>query len=317
MIINKYFDFKNIYLIKPINIYKSTIYINFKIKTDMGKEPVLIQTPKLFIPFGINKYKFSTNLECSLLLQEPVDQFKQFYMSIKKLDKIIEKMKIKNKIIRGKQFISCIKPAVDIFPERILLNINNESTIFDINKQTISIDNITNKIYGKFIIHLSHIWVNETSYGYNLELVQAMIDPKVYIKEFAFIEETINNQYDKYNKYRKMLSVGVPKEAVKKKLELDGLDPNLIENINNQYDKYNKYRKMLSVGVPKEAVKISKLNSGINLSKNLLLDLKKNIKLKKVENELTNNKKNEDPRIPSLDLISSALANLKKINIKD
>ena len=57
MIINKSIDFKNIYLLKPINISKNTIYINFKIKTELGKEAVLIQTPRLFIPFGINKYK--------------------------------------------------------------------------------------------------------------------------------------------------------------------------------------------------------------------------------------------------------------------
>jgi hypothetical protein len=301
MIINKSIDFKNIYLLKPINISKNTIYINFKIKTDMGKEPVLIQTPKLFIPFGINKYKFSTNLETSLLIQEPAKQFKDFYISIKKLDKIIEKMKIKNKIIMGKQFISCIKPAVDIFPERILLNINNESSIFDLNKNQINIDQITKKIYGKFIIHLSHIWINESSYGYNLEVIQGMIDPKVIIKEFAFIDD--EEPIDKYEKYRKMLSVGVPKEAVKKKIELDGLDPKCIENKSN-----------IVTLAPPPPPPIPNLNHNIGFSKNLLSDLAKNIKLKKVQVKHVEKKKEEDARVPSLDQISSALANLKKIN---
>lgn len=299
MIINKSIDFKNIYLLKPFNISKNTIYINFKIKSELGKEPVLIQTPKLFIPFGVNKYKFSTNLEASLLLQEPAEQFKEFYKSIKKLDKIIEKMKIKNKIIRGKQFISCIKPSVDIFPERILLNINNESSIFDLNKNQLNIDQITKKIYGKFIIHLSHIWINESSYGYNLEVIQAMIDPKVIIKEFAFIDDD-DKPNDKYDKYHKMLSFGVPKEAVKKKIELDGLDPKGIDNIS-------------STPIPPPPP-IPKINTNIGFSKNLLMDITKSVKLKKVETIVKEKKKYEDPRIPSLDQISSALANLKKIN---
>ena len=298
MFINKSIDFKNIYLLKPINISKNTIYINFKIKTDIGKEPVLIQTPKLFIPFGINKYKFSTNLEASLLLQEPAEQFKEFYISIKKLDKIIEKMKIKNKIIRGKQFISCIKPAVDIFPERIIFNINNESSIYDLNKNQINIDHITKKIYGKFIIHLSHIWINDSSYGYNLEVIQAMIDPKVIIKEFSFIED--EEPADHYQKYKKMLSFGVPKEAVKKKIELDGLDPNVIDN-----------KGKAMVPPPPPPLPVSKLNQNIGFSKNLLLDINKSVKLKKIEIK-DKEKKYEDPRIPSLDQISSALANLKK-----
>lgn len=299
MIINKTIDFKSIYLLQPIQITQNSYHINFKIKTDNGKEPVLLQTPKLFIPFGLNKYKFNMNVETSLLIHEPKKEFKEFYISIKKLDRIVKKMKNKNSLLRDKQFVSCIKPEVDIFPERLIINVSNTTTVFDLNRNEIDINKISKKTSGKFILHLSNIWINQNSFGYNLEAIQTIIDPKLIIKEFSFIEEEPNNEY---NKYFKMLSFGVPKEAVIKKMELEGINPNVLD----------KKPIPSTLPPPPPLPKLLLGNNKSNLNKNLLLEIKKSVKLKKTE--LIKKDTFEDARIPSLDQISNALANLKKIN---
>ena len=101
-----------------------------------------------------------------------------------------------------------------------------------------------------------------------------------------------------------MISFGVQKEAVIEKIKLDGLDPNKF-NIKSNIQKQP----------PPPPPPIPKIDIGIGISKNLLLDIQKRKKLKKVEIKTNVKKKYEDPRIPSLDQISNALAKLKKINI--
>ena len=71
-------------------------------------------------------------------------------------------------------------------------------------------------------------------------------------------------QEDKYEKYRKMLKMGLPRQAVENKMIQDGIDPACLTSSSKaepqaeatkaeggQEDKYEKYRKMLKMGLPR------------------------------------------------------------------
>jgi hypothetical protein len=87
--------------------------------------------------------------------------------------------------------------------------------------------------------------------------------------------------HPKYEKYFKMLKVGLPKEVVKAKMTQEGLDPNQLDldpetlvSLKDDDDgekvpikshpKFEKYFKMLKVGLPKEAVKAKMVQEGVD-----------------------------------------------------
>lgn len=92
------------------------------------------------------------------------------------------------------------------------------------------------------------------------------------------------NEHPKYAKYFKMLKVGTPKEAVKMKMEQEGLDPAVIDLEPTQlipekekskddegekvpvgkHPRFEKFFKMIKMGIPPDAVKLKMKNEGLN-----------------------------------------------------
>eukprot|EP00977_Amphora_coffeiformis_P000258 scaffold77_cov162-Amphora_coffeaeformis.AAC.7 len=78
----------------------------------------------------------------------------------------------------------------------------------------------------------------------------------------------------KYEKYFKMLKMGMPKEVVKHAMTRDGQDPDLLDQDPNKPagiplkddPTYQKYFKMLRVGMPMEAVKHAMIRDGLDCS---------------------------------------------------
>lgn len=76
----------------------------------------------------------------------------------------------------------------------------------------------------------------------------------------------------KYEKYFKMMKVGMPKDVVKHAMQRDGLDPDLLDANPNQPaglplkedPKYGKYFKMLKIGIPMGQVKHALERDGLN-----------------------------------------------------
>jgi hypothetical protein len=115
-------------------------------------------------------------------------------------------------------------------------------------------------------------------------------DPKAAEAEEA--EDVAVSYHPKYGKYFRMLSVRLPKDAIKAKMEADGLDPDYLDKnpteliprgMNSDdmlsemprrtpamsvtfadHPQYGKFFKMLKVGLPKEAVKSKMTNEGLN-----------------------------------------------------
>ena len=169
---------------------------------------------------------------------------------------------------------------------------------------------------------------------FDINILQMRIDTPIYLKNYSFIDSKkvvsstdanennglISNSVNSVNsvgipeKYRKMMAMGIPKEAVYLRMDIDGV-PNPA----------SPKKKNVSNGVIKDITTISIVNninfkntkSAPNMSLN---DMLKNslgsVNLKKVTITKRSPNKYKTPgyNAPSLDEITNALKFLKKIN---
>ena len=221
-------------------IYKKPICIG----NNMYKYPIkylandlIIQSPIIFIPFGLSMYNNKTYLDISFV---NINSDKEMQLFKKTLDNInsnvIKKIKKKNKNLK---FNSSIKKSSNIYPDRFRLSIKDDILVFNENKQIIDFSYIQPKMYVKILIHPECIWNNEDSFGITWNVLQLKLYTKLILNTYSFIDdETSNNDNKykddpKYQKYFKMIKMGVPIDAIKHKMICDNLDPNILDSNSN------------------------------------------------------------------------------------
>lgn len=82
----------------------------------------------------------------------------------------------------------------------------------------------------RVIVRLDNVWITKYCYGLSFALHQVQVhDEGFYLSKsmFTITEEIFQDD----NKYKKMLKVGVPLQAVRTKMVLDGLDENTISRM--------------------------------------------------------------------------------------
>ena len=227
-----------------INIKKKLKYSEYctLIPIKYNNEDLIIQTPKMYIPFGEkfvynNKNKkyidisfqnidndnnikiFYDNL---FLIYNKINNFYKYYV-----DDIIKKYN-KNDLLR--------------------LKITKNILIYDQNKN--NINTIINNTYGSFIIHLYGLWLMNDTLYFHWELLQCKLDMPIYLSEYSFIDDIkpINKGKGKgkgkgippppppiNSKYDKMIKMGIPKDAVLQKMRLENnpkkINPQDLQNV--------------------------------------------------------------------------------------
>ena len=258
---------------------------NIKYILNQTKKQLVVQTPKLYIPFGIN-YNFKIkSLDLSLNDNIETNQFKNFILKLN--NKVINYLKKHN---LKQQFVPSIKKSKNNYPDRLRLNLFNDVKIYDDNKNIYT--GSLKKLYGKFLIHLNLIWCNNNFCGIQFDIMQMMVYPKLMFDDFKFIDDNNNAFSDKFEKYLKMKKNRVPIMAIKHKMTLDGIDNETIQTL--LFDKNTK----------KETSILSEINSKMNNLKTISKNdsINKNIPSKKINSA----------KVPSLDEIKNGLKNLKK-----
>lgn len=214
-----------------------------KLKNKDGTENFIIQTPTMFIPFGLEKCKFSNKeyIQGSFLNLNNFNDIPQFENFIRDIDTYI-KHKFKYSKYKDYTFRGSLKKN-EYYPSLLKFNlINKDILIFNEDNQKSLITDIKSKIYAKFIIQLSHIWTNDTSklfgINYNICQIKLFINMTHLPQTLEFIDDNdtkINlkstntiTYKEKYNKYFDMHKKGIPINAIKQKLILDNLDPSII-----------------------------------------------------------------------------------------
>jgi len=142
-------------------------------------DDLIIQTPLLYSPFGINtKYNC---IDLSIRNMKNDNLLCIFYNNLKKIIKNINK-KVKSEFT----IIDMFKTYNNSDDKILRIKTNNDFLIFDQNKN--KIQNIPNNSYGNYIIHLSGLWINKNNLFLKCNLLQAKINIPLFLKEYSFID---------------------------------------------------------------------------------------------------------------------------------
>ena len=200
---------------------------------------LIIQTPILYLPFGIYTCGNKSYINASFLNVSVDKEMAEYKAIIKQLNNKVIKFVSNIYKKENLSFVDSIKQSTELYPDRMRFNLQEDILIFSDQKKLLDFDYLKAKSYTKFLVSPVNIWLNETKYGITWQILQIKIYPQTILNTYSFIDEEselkqVNNvnkykSHPQYQKYFKMLSCGVPKDAVKHKMILDNLDPNVLD----------------------------------------------------------------------------------------
>ena len=185
MIINPYtINESKITLKKKINYLNKYIYPIY-----YNNNSFIIQSPIVFLPWGINKYN---SLDISLQYihnQESnisPDKLNNFSVMIYTIDSYFKKLHFFKKYY----FKSNIKKH-NSFPDIIRISYDKNNTkVYNQKKELIESKMINQKSFAKCIIQVSFIWINKDTYGIKWNISQLKLYTDIIYKpiEYSFID---------------------------------------------------------------------------------------------------------------------------------
>jgi len=256
-------------------------FIPIKCVYNDKKIPLIIQTPQMFVPYGIDPKKNTVCISFQNKENDPDTQ--KLLDDLNHIHDII-KSELKDKYNINHFF------KENIYCECMQLKISKTTHHFNSCKEKITEANCFS--YGSFITHLSGLWIQGKNVWFRWNLIQSRIDEMIEIPDFVIERKKINpippppplpSSFSSISKYHSMIKVGVPKEAVLQKMKNDGLTPQEVSSKND-----------------------------INEKKLITPEMLKNISLKK-GTKIVKKTPERDNRIPTKEELSNALKNLKSV----
>ena len=350
------------------------------------KTKLIIQSPLMYIPNSIIYFNEKPFLELSFNNEENDKDVSDFKIWITNLEDYIYKLIKKRSTLNIKK-----ENMVSILKQKNINYVNSSTKILvpinmNVSKCILTDDSKKSKFlfnweipvptYGISIIWIKNIWVKNGKWGINLFMYASrvmnshILDPIDFlgvedsdnksIKKYEVIKQFKDDekmsiqvgQVPEYNMFFKMLKIGIPKPAIKQKIELSGLDIRIIDYpettpyatvlhyISNPH--LGPYVKSNSNTTHPTNISINNTtnnttNTISNTQPNIKLDLLKNIslggfKLKSVKNNDNDNEKDNEKdkkdkllskimnngnglKVPTLGDIQGALSKLRKVEI--
>ena len=329
-----YKNYKNERLIftKPIPFYGSYEKIGIYNKKNGRKIKIIIQIPPMFIPFEINKITKNNKDHYSICIsfskKDISNNVNSFYNFVNYLDRrtkhILETKKdvwFKKKRMVHKPILSNYKTMCEF------MSIDMPHTegkfkfdIYDEQKRKVSIDQLTKNTEVSIIAELSNFWTNGKQVGCNWTCLQIKKYDILNLDECMIIddEEMVSNQSmsipipppiltslpinSEYEKYFKMLKMGIPLIAVKNNMMRDGHDIDFVNSLPENKDEFK--NKLNSQPAKKSLNKIVPSHTELSDMKGLLK--------KTSQTKQTPLLKKKDGFAPTLDDIQNILNRLKK-----
>jgi len=138
------------------------------------KKQLVFQTPKLYVPYGIQEKDGKNNIELSFINKNNDNNINNFINNIFKIQ-ILIKQKFKSKHI------------IDIIrDDKIRLKIM-KCIYYDDDKNIIR--DIPSNVYGNFIINIAGLWEYDDNFYIQSNLLQAKISLPLFLNEYSFIDE--------------------------------------------------------------------------------------------------------------------------------
>jgi hypothetical protein len=122
-----------------------------------------------------------------------------------------------------------------------------KTLVFNADKETISLDGLDGKVYARIILSIDGVWLNTSTKqsGIDANIVQIQVQPasisRSILETYSFIDDIVLSapaviddnrkpeDHPVFGKYFRMLSMGVPEQAVRQKLRLCGLPEDVLE----------------------------------------------------------------------------------------
>lgn len=223
------------------------------------KTKLIIQTPLMYIPNSIIYFNEKPFLELSFNNEEndkEVSEFKNWILAIE--DYIFKLIKRRSTLGLSKANLnSVIKNGYNNTSTKLLVPIN-----INVSKCILTDDNKRNKFlfnweipvptYAMSIIWIKNIWIKKGKWGLNLFMYASRVMNSHILDPIDFIGKDADNksirtvdvinkfnkdekmsilvgQVPEYTMYFKMLKMGIPKDAIKQKMTLTGIDTRVID----------------------------------------------------------------------------------------
>ena len=244
---------------------------------------LIIQTPIVYIPYTTYKIENKITFDFYFLnldVDRDMEDLKLFVEGVDK--KAIEKINFdKSKQTKNREFISNIKKSrsscMGEKPDKMRVSLYDNILAFNESGKPISLEYLRYKTYLKLLMSPTKIWVNGNKYGIFWEVLQVKIYPKTILNRYMFLDDSQppsilsesstdfvstsslesfkqipqSQPHPKFLKYFDMLKKGVPKGAVRNKMLMDNVDPNILDNKSYAYKTISSSSLSLSMtGVP-------------------------------------------------------------------
>ena len=257
-------------------------FIPIKCLYDDKKIPLIIQTPQMFIPYGIDPNKNTVcisfqNKENDNHTNRLLNDLNHIYETIN--SELKSKYNI-NQFLKKNTYCECMQLKIT-------------GTTHHFNGQKEKIEKAGCFSYGSCIIHLGGLWIQGDNVWFRWNLIQSRIDDTIEIPLFGFERpKSIPPPpppppppiLPALAKYHAMEKMGVPKEAVLQKMKNDGINPKDISSKNSTQ------RELITPDMLQQ------------------ISLKKGARVKRKESDVRDN------RIPTKDELNDALKNLRSTN---
>lgn len=155
--------------IKLKNSFKYSNDFTYIPITNHDNNNIIIQTPKVLIPFGINNN--NNTIDISYINIDNDNKLKKLYNTLN--------------LIYGKLNKRYKKYKVNHFIKKLIMRLKiNNTKIY--NQKKIQIYDIPNNCYGELIIHLNGIWIVNDNIWFNWVALQIKINEPIYLRDYSF-----------------------------------------------------------------------------------------------------------------------------------
>lgn len=252
---------------KSKNINQKIFIYDINYRPKIHDQFLLLQTPKLYLPFGISKsYDNDEKNQLHLSFQDADNKMKDFINLITQIDQHFQET------YPFYQMMSSIKQNEDKFYPPYLKvkipNINQGFQVYDVFNNPQKLEYLVPGTWLTSIIYLKHLWVNdqENIMGLGWYILQTKAKIPMPILNHCIIDDDweqetlcaicyskivkqpiIPNQSEQphqpipegYETYVHMLKLGIPLLAVIQKCQMDGMDPEVLHQHKRGYKSNN------------------------------------------------------------------------------
>lgn len=182
------------------------------VKITYNGQKIIFQTPKCYLPFGINKYEgaYGNTYSIDLSLSSKTQNMETFENFIEKLDDQNIKTACKNSnrwlskpldIDDINQIYKKQLKKSDTYPSLLRVKIPTNSvgplvTVFDIDKNIIPLESIQKQSDITCVLELTGLYFRAKEFGVSWKVIQIMPFPRLNLNEYAFVDDDLVSDDD-------------------------------------------------------------------------------------------------------------------------